>query len=84
MIMRCEYLITNNRGNKGDRAPKRMAACESSRQIVFEPLLSIRLQIGMDTPRSVWCFELPCRLNQIPYPALSPIYRCYRGCINLK
>ena len=44
--MRCEYLITNNRGNLGDRAPKRMAACELSRQIVFEPLLSIRLQIG--------------------------------------
>ena len=71
MIMRCEYLITNNSGDKGDRAPKRMAACKSSPQIVFEPLLSIRLKIGTVN------IELPCRLNQKPYPALSPIYGCY-------
>ena len=38
--MRCEYLITNNRGNKGERQGERMAAYESSRHKVFESSLS--------------------------------------------
>ena len=38
--MRCEYLITNNRGNKGERQGERMAGCESARHKVFEPSLS--------------------------------------------
>ena len=58
--MRCENLITNNRGNKGERQGERMAACESSRQKVFKPSLS------KTTNRYGVLNELSYRMNQKP------------------